>query len=279
MVGGELYRYAFQGQEKDPETGKEAFQLRLWDGRIGRWLTTDPAGQYSSPYLGMGNNPMNRIDKDGGKSDWIPKVNDNGSVSYIAESGDDLTTFINQFGVEALNDIVMQNTSILGPAISEGFTMTSNTLYKMDIGNSTDTQIASQMLAAVAKFPISTGFNKNDIFYNYSFRDNWTFENKRIKTDIELEGKNIDIYYRFNFSQKNNLNIEPFANGLKYNPSGKFGDNQFNAYFKTIGGARNFTNLEIVFFGEDNLKILNNYTNNRFHWTGESIRTGNPIGN
>lgn len=59
------YRYAFQGQEKDPETGKEAFQLRLWDGRIGRWLTTDPAGQYSSPYLGMGNNPINGVDPDG----------------------------------------------------------------------------------------------------------------------------------------------------------------------------------------------------------------------
>lgn len=34
------YRYAYQRQEKDPETGKEAFQLRLWDARIGRWLTT-----------------------------------------------------------------------------------------------------------------------------------------------------------------------------------------------------------------------------------------------
>jgi len=60
------YRYKFQGQEKDPETGKEAFQLRLWDGRIGRWLTTDPYGQYSSPYLGMGNDPINGIDPDGG---------------------------------------------------------------------------------------------------------------------------------------------------------------------------------------------------------------------
>lgn len=60
------YRYAFQGQEKDPEAGKEAFELRLWDSRIGRWLTTDPAGQYSSPYLGMGNNPISRIDPDGG---------------------------------------------------------------------------------------------------------------------------------------------------------------------------------------------------------------------
>ncbi len=60
------YRYAFQGQEKDIETGQEAFQLRLWDSRIGRWLTTDPAGQYASPYLGMGNNPISLADSDGG---------------------------------------------------------------------------------------------------------------------------------------------------------------------------------------------------------------------
>ena len=33
---------------------------------IGRWLTTDPAGQYASPYLGMGNDPINGIDPDGG---------------------------------------------------------------------------------------------------------------------------------------------------------------------------------------------------------------------
>jgi RHS repeat-associated protein len=60
------YRYAFQGQELDTDTNMEAFQLRLWDGRIGRWLSTDPAGQYASPYLGMGNNPINGIDTNGG---------------------------------------------------------------------------------------------------------------------------------------------------------------------------------------------------------------------
>ncbi|MDC6390946.1 hypothetical protein PP182_19830 [Maribacter sp. PR1] len=60
------YRYAFQGQEKDTETGKEAFELRLWDARIGRWLTTDPYGQFESPYLGMGNDPINYYDYDGG---------------------------------------------------------------------------------------------------------------------------------------------------------------------------------------------------------------------
>lgn len=60
------YRYSFQGQEKDAETGKVAFQLRLYDPRINRWLTTDPAGQYHSPYMAMGNNPITRVDPDGG---------------------------------------------------------------------------------------------------------------------------------------------------------------------------------------------------------------------
>ncbi|AIG31034.1 hypothetical protein IA01_11455 [Flavobacterium psychrophilum] len=64
------YRYAYQGQELDGETGMEAFQLRLWDGRLGRWLSPDPMGQYASPYLGMGNNPVNGIDPNGGE--WYP---------------------------------------------------------------------------------------------------------------------------------------------------------------------------------------------------------------
>lgn len=78
------YRYKYQGQEKDPETGKEAFQLRLWDARIGRWLTTDPYGQYNSPYLGMGNDPINGIDPDGGLFGriraWIHKQFNGGSM-------------------------------------------------------------------------------------------------------------------------------------------------------------------------------------------------------
>ncbi|WP_299442712.1 RHS repeat-associated core domain-containing protein [uncultured Aquimarina sp.] len=77
LTGSEEYRYAYQGQEKDPETGKESFQLRLWDGRIGRWLTTDPYGEFSSPYLGMGNNPISLIDPDGG----MTQVGDPPSVS------------------------------------------------------------------------------------------------------------------------------------------------------------------------------------------------------
>lgn len=60
------YRYNYQGQELDPETGKVAFELRLYDSRINRWLTVDPYGQHHSPYLSMGNDWVNSIDPDGG---------------------------------------------------------------------------------------------------------------------------------------------------------------------------------------------------------------------
>jgi RHS repeat-associated protein len=63
-----VYRYGFQGQDKDDETGMEAFELRLWDGRLGRWLTVHPKQEFFSPYVGMGNNPISLIDPDGGRS-------------------------------------------------------------------------------------------------------------------------------------------------------------------------------------------------------------------
>lgn len=64
----EPYRYGYQGQyaEEDSETGWNAFDLRMYDARFGRWLSPDPYGQYASPYLGMGNIPNSGTDPDGG---------------------------------------------------------------------------------------------------------------------------------------------------------------------------------------------------------------------
>ncbi|SFW68257.1 RHS repeat-associated core domain-containing protein [Sinomicrobium oceani] len=73
LSDAEGYRYGYQGDfaETDEETGKPAFELRLYDPRINRWLTTDPAQQYDSPYLSMGNNWVNRRDIDGGEDSPI----------------------------------------------------------------------------------------------------------------------------------------------------------------------------------------------------------------
>ncbi len=64
--GANRYRFGYQGIEHDPETGWNAFALRNYDPRMGRWFNPDPYGQHYSPYLAMGNNPVSMIDPDGG---------------------------------------------------------------------------------------------------------------------------------------------------------------------------------------------------------------------
>ncbi|MBN8693533.1 MAG: hypothetical protein J0L69_10070 [Bacteroidetes bacterium] len=78
-VNSPAYRYNYQGQEKDAETNLVNFKLRQMDVRLGRWLSIDPFGQYNSPYLAMGNNPLDFSDKDGG---WSRSVNYN-ITSYL----------------------------------------------------------------------------------------------------------------------------------------------------------------------------------------------------
>lgn len=73
-AGSNTYRFGYQGIESDPETGWNAFTLRNYDPRMARWLNPDPMGQFYSPYLAMGNNPVSMIDPTGGFSGgpWDP---------------------------------------------------------------------------------------------------------------------------------------------------------------------------------------------------------------
>lgn len=94
-VAGSHYRYGYQGQysEKDPETGFNSFELRMWDGRLGRWMSPDPYRQYFSPYLGMGNNPVSNIDPSGGYNpDWfIPEGGSPSQAKWIDNAGPEQT--------------------------------------------------------------------------------------------------------------------------------------------------------------------------------------------
>lgn len=67
-IDDEPYRWGYQGQfsEKDETTGYNEFDLRFYDAKIARWLTTDRYGQYYSPYVAMGNVPHMSVDPDGG---------------------------------------------------------------------------------------------------------------------------------------------------------------------------------------------------------------------
>jgi RHS repeat-associated protein len=69
---GDGYRYGFNGMEKDDEvkgTGNSYdFGARMYDSRVGRWLSTDPlAHKYPtmSPFVFCANNPIIYVDPDG----------------------------------------------------------------------------------------------------------------------------------------------------------------------------------------------------------------------
>lgn len=87
------YRHGYQGQyaKKETETDWSAFELRMYDSRIARWLSVDPAVQFLSPYVAMGNNPVTSIDPDGGFATWPGALLNQwitGNRGHIYKSGD-----------------------------------------------------------------------------------------------------------------------------------------------------------------------------------------------
>ncbi len=57
----------YTGKERQREGGLEwaDFGARHYDAQLGRWHAQDPAAQYNSPYLAMGNSPVVNVDPDG----------------------------------------------------------------------------------------------------------------------------------------------------------------------------------------------------------------------
>lgn len=121
------YRYGYQGQyaEKEPELGSgiNSFELRLWDSRIGRWLSPDPYGQYHSPYLGMGNKPNMLVGPDGGCTNdkGNPCGYNNGSAIDFEGNSWSMVK-----GVETLKTPMALNEVVLFGGSGNGNSTTSN---------------------------------------------------------------------------------------------------------------------------------------------------------
>jgi len=87
------YRYGFNGMEKDDEVKGSGnsldFGARIYDSRIGRWMSVDPmAREFSdeSPYIFAGNNPVFYLDGDGEiKVTYYTMLNDDGTKTKICK--------------------------------------------------------------------------------------------------------------------------------------------------------------------------------------------------
>jgi RHS repeat-associated protein len=80
---GSPYRYGFNGKEKDDdvkdiEGSQQDYGMRIYDPRLGRFLSVDPLTDnfpYYTPYQFAGNTPIQAIDLDGGEPKFIIKEN------------------------------------------------------------------------------------------------------------------------------------------------------------------------------------------------------------
>jgi RHS repeat-associated protein len=66
--------FLFQEKELEDKTGLHDFRARQYDAATGRWFAVDPAGQFSSPYNAMGNNPVMSVDPDGRLAWFVPII-------------------------------------------------------------------------------------------------------------------------------------------------------------------------------------------------------------
>ena len=59
--------YLYQGKELNAEHDLNwyDFHARMFDSGLGRWMVADPADQFASSYIGMGNMPTIAVDPDG----------------------------------------------------------------------------------------------------------------------------------------------------------------------------------------------------------------------
>jgi len=149
--GGTDYRYGYQGRyaERDKESGLNSFELRDYDASLCRWLTIDPKGQFNSPYVGMGNNPVSGVDKDGGSVNPVYDTN-----------GDFLGT--DSKGLKGKPIIMDRNDFYQGMsheyALQKDLAPKGGTDYKNAIPNVVDYRIFFEHYNSLSKRPDYDGF-------------------------------------------------------------------------------------------------------------------------
>jgi RHS repeat-associated protein len=153
------YRYGFNGKEKDDEFSGEGnsydFGARIYDGRLGRWLSVDPLySKYPnfSPYCYTANAPILFIDHEG--KDIAIKDPDTGKIytwtpgdvppanGWVAETYKTLQYLYDNGGGMAMNvmdNLVGDNSYIVTIAQNANFDL--NTEYQ-PANNSSDNTIA-----------------------------------------------------------------------------------------------------------------------------------------
>jgi RHS repeat-associated protein len=142
QVSADKYRYGFNGKEKDNSTAGDSYDFgaRIYDGRIGRWLSVDPSyHQYPSfsPYTFSINSPIAFNDPNG---KWVVYVVTNPAgkleLQFVAEKNDNLGTLAMQLGLSE-NTLISAEPGLSSLKIETATTITLSNLKVVQNINTT----------------------------------------------------------------------------------------------------------------------------------------------
>jgi RHS repeat-associated protein len=92
FVAGKTYRYGFNGKENDKDAGVgiQDYGMRIYDTRLGKFLSVDPLAKsypWFTPYQFAGNNPIRYIDLDGAEPKDPPLPGMEGMTVHARQRG------------------------------------------------------------------------------------------------------------------------------------------------------------------------------------------------
>ncbi|MDD4575863.1 MAG: RHS repeat-associated core domain-containing protein [Bacteroidales bacterium] len=165
----EEYRFGFNGQEKDDEIKGSGnsydFGARIYDSRLGRWLSLDPLQEKYpdlSAYVFVANSPLIFVDPDGKDIVIYSSAYDNNPIIYKpGMSADGIT---NKDVVKIINDLnYLHKTNTLGKTIE--FVANTNKI-NVDVYASVETMFYSRINETPEGY--EAGVNQS-ISYNPSY--------------------------------------------------------------------------------------------------------------
>lgn len=122
LRNGAAYRYGFNGMERDDEMKGSGnsydFGARMYDSRLGRWMSLDPLqAKYSSfsPYCFVANTPLIAIDPDGRDIYFVNRNLSPSSPKIRKQNFANIINYLNsaKAGKELLSEYLQDNTKNL----------------------------------------------------------------------------------------------------------------------------------------------------------------------
>jgi RHS repeat-associated protein len=273
------YRYGFNGKEDDDEWSKQDYGFRIYDGRIGRFLSVDPLTKkypWYTTYQFAGNAPILSVDIDGLEPAKNPNLP---GLSETVGMGETATIA----GAAQANNLVQNVNVAIKPTAKPEPTLKGNTQVNTNWSYLTDTNKKSadkfnmyvsnnkthevdesnanefENYEAFVVSTLMTNFISGNGEENYNFPENGIISNKFLDSDIlhdalgdYLKGKRVESkQYSFGGTELAN---DTYRNGTVFSITGFTGSASITIT-PTSDGIRvaifNITSLTSGSFGKE----------------------------